>query len=736
MAGIYETFGKYKLTERLAFGGMAEVFLATIHGEAGFVKPVVIKRLHPRLSEDSDFVQMLIDEARITAQLTHGNICQVLDLGSVDGSYYIAMEFVSGEDVRTLQDHCIRRGIPLPIEAAGHIVTELLAGLDYAHRKEGPDGKPLGIIHRDISPQNVIISYEGEIKIIDFGIAKARMRLVQTQAGVIKGKFRYMSPEQASGELMDHRTDIFAVGVVLYELLRGGPHSLELPDTEVLRRMRRAEFEPLRRQRPDLPPPLEKIVSKALARKPRDRFPTANDFRLALLQALQQLRLSYSRADLAELMQRVFDLERRRRRSGSFAGRMEQVESGGSASAPSASGSGPARAPHSPTDRLPAEKSGGWVAFAPTTESSPGRRVSAHGAEDPLERSPTSALEASPLQDPDEVVPTESYYTLGEDEVELDDASIPTASMDRADLPRAERKPERQPDVYRQDTEIKPARADLNRQDTDIKAARSVTDVLAGDEVLLPESGEVRTSVRPGGQPTISTGFFAQQATGRDQDRPPPKQSKALRLLVGVVLVLVLGSSLAVALYLLEKPLPAVPPPPDSRARAVLVQLDSGLDRAAGALPRAALLKVRSKPPGARIFLCGADTRETTPATISAKAGEPCALELLLEGFETYRSSVTPPITIVATLRRSSATKEGPSSPRGRTGTLRVTSIQVGTVYVNDQAVGRTPKLTVPLAPGTYWVRMHFPALEIQTAPRQVTIQAGRASSLHFDPSP
>ena len=727
MPTFHETFGKYRLTERLAFGGMAEVFLATIHGEAGFVKPVVIKRLHPRLSEDSDFVQMLIDEARITAQLTHSNICQVLDLGAVDGSYYIAMEFVSGEDVRTLQDHCIRRGIPLPIEAAGHIVTELLAGLDYAHRKEGPDGKPLGIIHRDISPQNVLISYEGEIKIIDFGIAKARMRLVQTQAGVIKGKFRYMSPEQASGDLMDHRTDIFAVGVVLYELLRGGPHSLELPDTEVLRRMRRAEFDPLRRLRPDLPQSLDKIVSKALARKPRDRFPTANDFRLALLQVLQQLHLAYSRADLAELMQRVFDLERRRRRSGSFAGRMEQVGGGAVQDVP---GSGPARALHSPTGRLAAEKSGGWVAYAPTTTSTSGRVASAPAAEDPLERSPTSALEASPLQDPDEVVPTESYYTLGEDEVELDDSSIPTASMDRADLPRVSR-----PEVHRQPTDIKQVRPDLHRQHTDIKVTRHApTDVLAGDEVMLPESGEVATSVRPPGQPTISTGFFAQQAAVEPM-RPTPKPSKALRLVVSVLLVVVLGSALAVALYLLEKPLPSVPPPPDSRARAVRRQLDGGLDHAVSA-PRTALLKVRSKPPGARVRLCGKDTHEITPATISAAAGQPCALELLLEGFETYRSSVVPPITIVATLRRNAAAREGPSSPRGRTGTLRVTSIQVGTVYVNDQAVGRTPRLTLPLAPGTYTVRMHFPALEIRTAPRRVTITAGHASSLHFDPSP
>ena len=191
---MQETFGKYALTKRLAIGGMAEVFQATVHGEAGFAKPVVIKRLHPRFNEDAEFVQMLIDEARLTAQLNHSNICQVLDLGSVGGSYYIAMEYVAGEDLRTLHDHFRRQKECIPVDCAVFIVSEVLAGLDYAHRKEGSDGRSLGVIHRDVSPHNVLISYEGEVKVIDFGIAKARSRLIQTQAGVIKGKFRYMSP--------------------------------------------------------------------------------------------------------------------------------------------------------------------------------------------------------------------------------------------------------------------------------------------------------------------------------------------------------------------------------------------------------------------------------------------------------------------------------------------------------------------------------------------------------------
>ncbi|MBW2731708.1 MAG: protein kinase [Deltaproteobacteria bacterium] len=311
-----QTFGKYKLERRIAFGGMAEVFLGRVHGEAGFSKSVVLKRLHPRLNEDSEFVQMLIDEARITSQLSHSNICQVLDLGAVDDSYYIAMEFIAGEDLRTLLDLFARRGEFMPVEAAIYIVSETLAGLDYAHSKEDADGESLGVIHRDVSPQNVLISYEGEVKVIDFGIAKARSRMVHTQAGVIKGKFRYMSPEQASGHPLDHRTDVFAAGVVLYELLRGRPHSQNVPDTEVLRRMREADFEPIQRGSEEVSDELLKIVARALHRKTKKRWRTAEEFRQALLGYLQGQGKIFGRTQLSGLMKDVFSLERRRERSG------------------------------------------------------------------------------------------------------------------------------------------------------------------------------------------------------------------------------------------------------------------------------------------------------------------------------------------------------------------------------------------------------------------------------------
>ncbi len=456
----FETFGKYRLTERLAIGGMAEVFLGSVEGAAGFTKQVVIKRLHPQYSRDKAFIQMLIDEARLTSQLNHGNICQVYDLGEEEGSYYMALEYIAGEDVRTLQDHCRRAGDEFPIAAAVHIVSESLAGLDFAHRKEGPDG-PLGIIHRDVSPQNILISYEGEVKVIDFGIAKARTRMIkETEAGVIKGKFRYMSPEQASGLAVDARTDVFAAGVVLYELLAGETHSLNLPDTEVLRRMRAAEFEPLRKRRRGIPGKLEKVVHKALARKPSQRYATAAEFRAALFKFLQSRKVTFGSAELSALMGKVFGADRRKRREGSFSGVLDRVSA-----ATNKRNAGPApastpgklpgpltptgteqlddeveistsalvelepsiqpppapsptmdRAPQATVDRRPSP-SGGWVAFAPTTPFGGDGEVSVDDIDDEATREVNMPPANARPQQPSYVhVPDEEQGPIGDSE--------------------------------------------------------------------------------------------------------------------------------------------------------------------------------------------------------------------------------------------------------------------------------------------------------------------------------
>jgi serine/threonine protein kinase len=217
-----QEFGEYTLLRRIAVGGMAEVYVAKTGGVAGFEKLVALKVIHPRLSEDEHFTQMLVEEAKIAVLLTHVNIAQTFDLGKIDDTYFIAMEFIEGADAYRVMRRCTELRKAIPIDVATFIVAEMCSGLDYAHRKRDPDsGQPLDIVHRDISPQNVLISSAGEVKIVDFGIAKAASRSTQTEVGVIKGKYYYMSPEQAWGDPMDHRSDVFSTGVVLYELLTG-----------------------------------------------------------------------------------------------------------------------------------------------------------------------------------------------------------------------------------------------------------------------------------------------------------------------------------------------------------------------------------------------------------------------------------------------------------------------------------------------------------------------------------
>jgi serine/threonine protein kinase len=214
-------FGKYYLLERINVGGMAEVFKAKAFGVEGFERLLAVKRILPNIAEDEEFITMFIDEAKIAVQLQHANVAQIFDLGKVDDSYFIALEYVNGKDLRAIFDRGRQRGEVMSVPQACFVVMQVCEGLDYAHNKRDAQGHELHLVHRDISPQNVLIGFEGEIKLIDFGIAKAAGKASKTQAGILKGKFGYMSPEQVRGLPIDRRSDIFSVGIVLYELLTG-----------------------------------------------------------------------------------------------------------------------------------------------------------------------------------------------------------------------------------------------------------------------------------------------------------------------------------------------------------------------------------------------------------------------------------------------------------------------------------------------------------------------------------
>jgi serine/threonine protein kinase len=302
-------FGKYFLLERINVGGMAEVFRAKAFGVEGFERLVAVKRILPNIAEDKEFIRMFIEEAKLSVQLNHANIAQIFDLGVVDGSYYIALEHVHGRDLRGIFDRCRQGGEAMPVAQACFVVMKVCEGLDYAHNKRDQGGRELSLVHRDVSPQNVLVSFEGEVKLIDFGIAKAAGKGSKTQAGILKGKFGYMSPEQVRGLPIDRRSDVFSCGIVLYELLTGERLFVGESDFSTLEKVRNVEILPPSTYNRKIPDELERIVLKALAKDTDDRYQNAIDLHDELQAFVYTSGEFYSRKDLAGWMKKTFGKE-------------------------------------------------------------------------------------------------------------------------------------------------------------------------------------------------------------------------------------------------------------------------------------------------------------------------------------------------------------------------------------------------------------------------------------------
>ncbi len=301
-------FGKYTLLRRLATGGMAELFLALHRSVAGFEKIIVIKRILPSMNSDQAFIEMLLHEARIAATLSHPNIVQIYDVGHAEGAYYIAMEHIHGEDLRSIVRQMKKaRLTEFPREHALAIVNGVCAGLAYAHDKRGFDGGPLRIVHRDISPQNVIVTYGGDIKVVDFGIAKSGDRMGEdTKSGRLKGKVPYMSPEQARGEVIDSRSDLFALGTILFELTTGKRLFKGRSELETLRLICDREYPSPSQVRPDYPPRLERIVMRALDKDRNGRYQSAREMQEDLEAYIREERVAVSTLRLRDWMQSLF----------------------------------------------------------------------------------------------------------------------------------------------------------------------------------------------------------------------------------------------------------------------------------------------------------------------------------------------------------------------------------------------------------------------------------------------
>jgi serine/threonine protein kinase len=401
-------FGKYLLLDRINIGGMAEVWRGKAFGAGGFERLVAIKRILPNIAEDDEFISMFIDEAKISVQLTHANIAQIYELGQIANSYFIAMEYIPGKDMRAIFDRCRKKAEPAPIPLVAYCVSKMCEGLDYAHRKKDGMGRDLNIVHRDISPQNVLISYEGEVKVIDFGIAKAAGKATKTQAGILKGKFGYMSPEQIRGLTLDRRSDVFAIGVCLYEMLTGERLFVGDSDFSVLEKVRKAEVAPPSTYNRRIPEQLEKIVLKALARDVDERYQYASELGDDLQRFLITSETIFGRKDLMQYMKSTFaeDVEREKQRLADYAtirppdGMLSAIEAGFSGSS---TGTLPPVSPPAPVA----------PALAPVEPPKPAAPPPASSAANDIRRTPSlsampklTAAPAAPPPKDDEAVAT------------------------------------------------------------------------------------------------------------------------------------------------------------------------------------------------------------------------------------------------------------------------------------------------------------------------------------------
>ena len=312
------TIGRYELCFELASGGMASVYLARAEGSPGFEKLVALKRIHPHLASEKGYVEMFLDEARIASRITHPNVCTVFDFGEADGEYFIAMEYLVGEPLsrvhrRIMANAAQRTSTLLPARMA-RVIAQACEGLHAAHELKDADGESLSVVHRDVSAENLFVTYDGATQVVDFGIAHARQRIHQTEAGQVKGTFPYMAPEQMTAAVVDRRVDVWALGAVLWELLTLRRLFLRDTDVNTMYAVLSSEIKPPSEYRPEIPPELDEIVLKALQRNPDERWQTAREMGKALGRVLAQQEELVGPAELADWLGELFpDGEARKR---------------------------------------------------------------------------------------------------------------------------------------------------------------------------------------------------------------------------------------------------------------------------------------------------------------------------------------------------------------------------------------------------------------------------------------
>jgi serine/threonine protein kinase len=309
----HNQLGKYRLLGRIGYGGMAEVWVAHQQGPMGFEKMVAIKRLLAHMENERNFVRMFLDEARIAARISHANVVQIFDLGLVDQKFYIAMEYLAGESLARIMGEGIRRGKPLPVHIAAMVLAQMCKGLHHAHYLQDNEGQSLNIVHRDVSPQNVMVLYDGGVKLLDFGIAKAKERLSETTVTGLKGKYAYMSPEQCRGDPIDQRSDIFASGTVLWEILARRRLFKHASKLMTLKMITEGHVPPPSSANPDVPPELDAICLKALSNEVDGRYESAMEMSTAIDEYLVSAGVASSVVKISDYMGDVFAEDQERR---------------------------------------------------------------------------------------------------------------------------------------------------------------------------------------------------------------------------------------------------------------------------------------------------------------------------------------------------------------------------------------------------------------------------------------
>lgn len=769
-----DRFGKYALLERLAVGGMAEIFKAKAEGVDGFEKILAIKRLHRRLCEDADFTGMLVDEAKLAVQLQHANIGQVFDLGYINDQYFIVMEYIDGFDLHQLLRVLRKEGRRIPVEVALHIVAQACEALHYAHTKLGRDRRPLEIVHRDVSPQNVMLSLEGEVKLVDFGIAKARMRAQQTQAGIIKGKFYYMSPEQAYGHRIDARTDVYAVGILLYELFAGKNPYEDYDDSELLKRVRQSDFAPLGKVVDDVDLRLIQIVDKALQRNAELRFQSALELQRALLAYSAQNCPPFSRVEMAEYVRRSMGMDgvdaAQDRPSSQAMMRQEYAASDASIIYDASNLSTDEHEDFDEEERT---------------------RVFDRASGEHEHEFGDYAAEATSMLDFDSLPPPAGASGPFLDETREDQAMMARASLDMHEVHGPGIR-DTQPQVSRQRTQSGASWQHLVR-DRRIQLGGLVFFIVALLIGILTLVAGDRSS-----RDDASSGIAFEESATQGQTvlsiaTVPP--GAAIRMDGGPALEtpvdldnLQIGQSYELVFSMEDYSEMTLQVTATARMEPLIVRLE----------PLQGVLKISSYPPGATIRINGEDYG-TSPVTavgiprdgthriegelpdgrrseqlLEWESGDERIKDIQLE-FEEEEEEVAADVGEVATKRPRSPsrtktstasrsprpTSTSPGAPVGRTANqgktapsaeplniweigakkekgklnVRVSGDEEGRVFINNQATNRsTPLNHHELDPGTYSVRVYFPTFKRSSDTRRVTVRANETATVVFSP--